>query len=229
MDITALVALGWTSNYASEKMRDMGLSSEEIFMVHLVASLSVMGYSKYKKKVNINASNKETVEIITDGSHLESGKLNPLVKTEVDTQADDVAVGSMNFMEKNDRFYKNALNRPDIDTNGYYDIIAHGTPNGMEMTINGKKQIVDHRMLSNILKNSSDYNGQNIRLLSCNTGAIDNGFAKNLSNKLNVEVLAPTDYLWAYPNGKMVVAPMTSNRLPDLNNLGTFRLFTPGK
>ena len=42
MDITASVALGWTSNYASEKMRDMGLSSEEIFMVHLVASLSVM-------------------------------------------------------------------------------------------------------------------------------------------------------------------------------------------
>jgi len=57
MDITASVALGWTSQYASEKLRDMGLSSEEIFMVHLVASLSVMGYSKYKtNKVNINAS-----------------------------------------------------------------------------------------------------------------------------------------------------------------------------
>jgi len=67
IDMTTSVALGWTSNYASEKLRDMGLSSEEIFMVHLVASLSVMGYSKYKKnKVNINASDKETVEIITD-------------------------------------------------------------------------------------------------------------------------------------------------------------------
>jgi len=67
MDITASVALGWTSNYASEKLRDMGLSSEEIFMVHLVASLSVMGYSKYKtNKVNINASDKKDTEIITD-------------------------------------------------------------------------------------------------------------------------------------------------------------------
>ena len=67
MDITTSVTLGWTSQYASEKLRDMGLSSEEIFMVHLVASLSVMGYSKYKtNKVNINASDKETFEIITD-------------------------------------------------------------------------------------------------------------------------------------------------------------------
>jgi len=67
MDITTSVVVGWTSNYASEKLRDMGLSSEEIFMVHLVASLSVMGYSKYKtNKVNINASDKETFEIITD-------------------------------------------------------------------------------------------------------------------------------------------------------------------
>ena len=53
--MTTSVVVGWTSNYASEKLRDMGLNSEEIFMVHLVASLSVMGYSKYKKnKVNIN-------------------------------------------------------------------------------------------------------------------------------------------------------------------------------
>jgi len=89
MDITTSVALGWTSNYASEKLTDMGLSSEEIFMVHLVASLSVMGYSKYKtNKVNINASDKETVEIITDGSHLENGKLNPLGKTEGLTKAE---------------------------------------------------------------------------------------------------------------------------------------------
>ena len=83
MDITASVAIGWTSNYASEKLRDMGLSSEEIFMVHLVASLSVMGYSKYKtNKVNINGSDKKAAEIITDGNHLENGKLNPLGKTE---------------------------------------------------------------------------------------------------------------------------------------------------
>jgi len=89
MDITASVAIGWTSNYASEKLRDMGLSSEEIFMVHLVASLSVMGYSKYKtNKVNINGSDKKAAEIITDGSHLENGKLNDLGKIEGATEAD---------------------------------------------------------------------------------------------------------------------------------------------
>jgi len=86
----------------------MGLSSEEIFMVHLVASLSVMGYSKYKKnKVNINASDKETFEIITDGSNLENGKLNPLVKTE--------RVGnrkSINGYEEIERFREKAGLKP---------------------------------------------------------------------------------------------------------------------
>jgi len=81
--MTTSVAVRWTSNYASEKLRDIGLSSEEIFMVHLVASLSVMGYSKYKtNKVNINGSDKKTPEIITDGSHLGNGKLNHLGEIE---------------------------------------------------------------------------------------------------------------------------------------------------
>ena len=63
------------------------------------------------------------------------------------------------------------------------------------------------------------YNGQTIRLWSCNTGALDNGFAQNLANKLNVEVYAPTNYLWSTPNGNYFVAGM--------NNRETFKLFSP--
>ena len=66
--------------------------------------------------------------------------------------------------------------------------------------------MADHRLIGNMLLHSEDYTGQPIRLLSCNTGFSDTGFAQNLSNYLNVEVLAPTKYIWAYPNGTHVVA-----------------------
>ena len=48
---------------------------------------------------------------------------------------------------------------------------------------------------------------------------LDNGFAQNLANKLNVEVYAPTNYLWSTPNGNYFVAGM--------NNRETFQLFSP--
>lgn len=62
----------------------------------------------------------------------------------------------------------------------------------------------------------------------CNTGSLDNGFAQNLANKLNVKVYAPTNYLWATPNGNYFVAGMNNSRLPDMNDVGTFKLFSPG-
>lgn len=66
-------------------------------------------------------------------------------------------------------------------------------------------------------------NGQAIRLLSCNTGSLDNGFAQNLANRLNVDVSAPTNYLWAEPNGNYYVAGMNDLRLPDMNDVGILK------
>ncbi len=116
----------------------------------------------------------------------------------------------------------------DIDVNGNYDVIAHGTQNGIQITHNGQKIIVDSRTAARLIQNSNGYNGQGIRLLSCNTGALDNGFAQNLADKLNVEVYAPSNYLWSTPNGNYFVAGMTNSGMPDMSNIGTFRLFVPG-
>ena len=138
------------------------------------------------------------------------------------------SVGDASLMESNDAFLRNISKRADVDENGYYDIIAHGTKNGIEITHNGKKMTVDSRIAARLIQNSDGYNGQNIRLLSCNTGALDNGFAQNLSNKLNVEVCAPTNYLWADSNGNYYVAGMTSAGMPDETNLGIFKVFIPG-
>lgn len=79
-----------------------------------------------------------------------------------------------------------------------------------------------------MIENSSVFNGQRIRLLSFNTGSLDDGYAQNLANRLNVEVYAPTDYLWATPSGDYFVAGMNNLGLPDYTSLGDFKLFVPG-
>ena len=81
---------------------------------------------------------------------------------------------------------------------------------------------------SGLIQNADRYNGQGIRLLSCNTGALDDGFAQNLANQLNVEVYAPTNYLWATQDGNYFVAGMTNQKGPNMSELGIFKLFIPG-
>lgn len=49
-----------------------------------------------------------------------------------------------------------------VDTNGYLDVIAHGTPNGIQITHNGQHMTVDHRTASRLIQNSDGYNGQTI-------------------------------------------------------------------
>ena len=50
-------------------------------------------------------------------------------------------------MDADDAFVSNISRRTDVDTNGYLDVIAHGTPNGIQITHNGQHMTVDHRHL----------------------------------------------------------------------------------
>ena len=50
LETTGSVVMGWTSQFASEKLRDMGLSSEEIFVIHVLVGVSTVGVSKYQTR-----------------------------------------------------------------------------------------------------------------------------------------------------------------------------------
>jgi RHS repeat-associated protein len=140
--------------------------------------------------------------------------------------AEDVAPGSVSFIARDDRFLLNASDRTDIDSGGLFDVVAHGSPHKIQIETAAGPVIVDHRIAARLIEQSPGYSGQGVRLLSCSTGACDVGFAQNLANKMGVEVHAPTDLLWAYPDGRMLVAPQGASG-PDLNNLGGFRVFSP--
>lgn len=62
-------------------------------------------------------------------------------------------------------------------------------------------------------------------LSAVETGKISNGFARNLANKLNVPVSAPTGYLLAHPNGSYYVAEKNGSNYTRITN--GFKTFYP--
>lgn len=147
------------------------------------------------------------------------------------TKGNQAAIGSTIFMTTNEVFVANINKRADVDTNGFYDIIAHSSPNSVKIVSNGRAFEVSHRVLARLLKSDKNYKGGNIRLLSCNTGNEAGQFAQNLANKLGVLVKAPTQLLWAWPNGRYCVAKGRNGNTitPDLTQKGYFKTFYPGK
>ena len=142
-----------------------------------------------------------------------------------------VASGDAVFPSDPQSFFSYIAKRSDIDKNGVYDVVAHGGSTFILVTHNGKTLSIDSRTAAKLIKSKSEYKaGRPIRLLSCDTGSSISGFAQNLANKLGVVVEAPTKTLWAYTNGKYLVAARRKKRpdLPDLNNRGKFKKFYPG-
>ncbi|WP_437733571.1 DUF6531 domain-containing protein [Sorangium sp. So ce1335] len=83
---------------------------------------------------------------------------------------------------------------------GYYDVIVHGTPHfvasplvrvDFERAKGGEVIILGAERLAAVIKRLPDYKGQKIRLISCSTGAADDGVAADLAKLLNTEVQAP--------------------------------------
>jgi len=103
------------------------------------------------------------------------------------------------------RFFDFANKRKNKDYDGYIDILAHGGVNLIQIMVNGNKKKLSPRDFSRLVKHNKKYNNQPIRLLSCNTGYGEKSFAQNLANKLNVKVLAPTKYCFAFENGTIKV------------------------
>ncbi|RSS83958.1 ricin-type beta-trefoil lectin domain protein [Streptomyces sp. WAC06614] len=91
---------------------------------------------------------------------------------------------------------------------GYHDVWIHGSPDGVAPSFNaaeGGSGLINHRVLAGLIRSDPNYAGGPIRLCSCQTGASRGTFAQDLANKLGVEVLAPTGYLYVRPNGRMSI------------------------
>ncbi|MFI0990496.1 RHS repeat-associated core domain-containing protein [Streptomyces exfoliatus] len=119
-----------------------------------------------------------------------------------------------------DQFGTNASKA--LSKEGYHDVVVHGYPHGFSDAFDGGK-LYDHRLLVARLQNDPNYKGGPVRLISCNTGCDGATAAQNVSNSLGVEVLAPSEVVWAFPNGRLRVSPKPYGRT------GEWVTFRPGE
>nr|DAR93793.1 MAG TPA: minor capsid protein [Caudoviricetes sp.] len=88
---------------------------------------------------------------------------------------------------------------------GRYIIGAHGSPRSIQLyDIKGIKP----KILSNILANRNDYNGEPIQLMCCSTGKVIGGtcFAQELADLVGVDVYAPPSDLYINAAGKYFIS-----------------------
>lgn len=84
-----------------------------------------------------------------------------------------------------------------------------------------KNYTIQYAEFAEILKSSGLYQGGNIRLISCETGADGATTAMSLAEQLNVKVIAPSNIVWVMPGGTMTIGDT-----PNSNN-GEWRVFEP--
>ena len=129
---------------------------------------------------------------------------------------------SPRFVNKMDELFRNAQKVRRID--GYEDVVVHGDKYGFVFKdANGEESNVSVLEFAQILRESPDYHGGAIRLLSCETGAEDGFAAQQLANAMDVEVMAPSNTLFVWPDGKMTIGS------DPLTNDGKWIIFKPKK
>jgi hypothetical protein len=119
----------------------------------------------------------------------------------------DAVPGAINLMKSDDPFFVNASKRMDVDPNGFLDVIAHGNETHIEVQTSSGTVLMDAKQAAQHIAGLDGWSGQNIRLLSCSTGACLDGFAAQLQGELGVSVVrAPSDILWADTGGNLFVS-----------------------
>ena len=124
-------------------------------------------------------------------------------------------------------------NRPTATTMlaepGHFTVTLHGSPQQVHV---GKANL-SARDMANLIRHTPEWKDdpRPIRLIACNTGEHDEGFAQQLSDLLGVEVKAPNTVVWGTNGGKPYASTLV--RRPDgtvrpvKEADGAYRVFTP--
>lgn len=129
-------------------------------------------------------------------------------RNKIDGKEDnDILILSSKFINPNESLYKNADKIKPIE--GYDDIVCHGSPEGLIINgMNNEEWIYTAKEAAEMIRNSQEFKGRSIRLISCQTGANGiNSVAQQIADELGVEVMAPTEIVTVEPvEGKMFVS-----------------------
>jgi hypothetical protein len=145
--------------------------------------------------------------------------INELLGSE-NNESQDVLALSTRFFNRMDPLWEYTEKIQPIE--GFQDIACHGDKvsfifrdaDGIEVNIPAHE-------FAEILKNSPVYEGRPIRLISCEAGADGSITAQYLADYLGVDIMAPTDTVIVFRDGKMIIGP------DQFHNTGTWVIFHP--
>lgn len=148
-------------------------------------------------------------------------------------EKEDLSAYARQYVNKSDPLYELASKIKPL--NDFEDFLIHGQPNLVEYeTTNGQWIQLTAEDYAEALKQDEEYHGGNIRLLACKSGMLNDGFAQQLANIMNVKVIAPTQTLWIRADGEMFISD--SEILADMWNdgekvieTGAWKVFIPQK
>lgn len=86
--------------------------------------------------------------------------------------------------------FRNSIKLLQREEEDIFNIVAHGSDNGNFVDYSGKWTKAEE--YADIIKSEGWIEGTPIRLVSCYSGSLKNGFAAKLAKILKVEVVAPT-------------------------------------
>jgi len=111
--------------------------------------------------------------------------------------------GGLNFLDPTDLAGRYAELADPLK--GYQDVIVHS--DGASFEAEGEMDLNASELAEAIEQSSSFEKGSNIRLLACKAGQGQDSLAQQLTDELQVPVLAATDTVWASPDGRLTVGP----------------------
>ena len=134
------------------------------------------------------------------------GKIKSYGESEDITNRTGKAEANGRFLNKSEKLYRYAPMIKPIDS--FEDFTCHADPHTFYIDMAGEGKEKDFIELSpadyaEAIRNSKTYRGGNIRLISCQAGALENGAAQQVADALQVIVMAPTEIVNVDENGEM--------------------------
>lgn len=127
---------------------------------------------------------------------------------------------SLRFLNHMDGLFRNAEKIKPIE--GYEDIVCHADKIGFAFRDSeGRETNISANDLAEMIKKSGEYYGGAVRLIACEAGADDAISGQALANALGKDVMAPSDIVYVYENGEMVIGPTPTS------NTGRWVVFHP--
>jgi len=123
------------------------------------------------------------------------------------------AEGSAFYYADDAKFRRASQDVPDFPSEYVVDVHGDAKHVGL-IDSDGYPRELNADEFAEVLKRTS-WNGEPVRLFSCNTGELSKGFAQELADQLGVEVTAPTAPVWSLRNERgEVLSPVVSEKDP---------------